>query len=108
MLAVLEYRHGNCAAAVSHFEKAGELIDSQLDALHAYATCLMRIKRPEAAAATLQKSVALNPSDPRERQVLASVLLLVHKPQDALSALQPLPHSNKSFSVLRAVAMGCS
>jgi Flp pilus assembly protein TadD len=108
MLAVLEYRHGNCAAAVPHFEKAGELIDSQLDALHAYATCLMRIKRPEAAAATLQKSVALNPSDPRERQVLASVLLLVHKPQDALSALQPLPHSNKSFSVLRAVAMGCS
>jgi tetratricopeptide (TPR) repeat protein len=90
MLAVLEYRHGNCAAAVPHFEKAGELIDSQLDALHAYAICLMRIKRPEAAAATLQKTVALNPSDPRERQVLASVLLLVHKPQDALSALQPL------------------
>jgi tetratricopeptide (TPR) repeat protein len=90
MLAVLEYRHGNCAAAVPHFEKASELIDSQLDALHAYATCLMRIKRPEAAAATLQKTVALDPSDPRERQVLASVLLLVHKPQDALSALEPL------------------
>jgi tetratricopeptide (TPR) repeat protein len=50
----------------------------------------MRIKRPEAAAATLQKTVALDPSDPRERQVLASVLLLVHKPQDALSALEPL------------------
>jgi tetratricopeptide (TPR) repeat protein len=50
----------------------------------------MRIKRPEAAAATLQKTVALNPSDPRERQVLASVLLLAHKPQDALSTLQPL------------------
>lgn len=90
MLAVLEYRHGNCAEAVPHFERAGELIESQLDALHAYATCLMRIKRPEAAAATLQKAVALNPSDPRERQVLASVLLLAHKPQDALAALQPL------------------
>ena len=90
MLAVLEYRQGNCAEAVPHFERAGELIESQLDALHAYATCLMRIKRPEAAAATLQKTVALNPSDPRERQVLASVLLLAHKPQDALSALEPL------------------
>jgi tetratricopeptide (TPR) repeat protein len=90
MLAVLEYRRGNCAEAVPHFERAGELIESQLDALHAYATCLMRIKRPEAAAATLQKTVALNPSDPRERQVLASVLLLAHEPQDALSALQPL------------------
>jgi len=90
MLAVLEYRHGNCAEAVPHFARAGELIESQLDALHAYATCLMRIKRPEAAAATLQKTVVLNPSDPRERQVLASVLLLAHKPQDALSTLQPL------------------
>jgi tetratricopeptide (TPR) repeat protein len=90
MLAVLEYRQGNCAEAVAHFERSGELIESQLDALHAYATCLMRIKRPEAAAATLQKTVALNPSDPRERQVLASVLLLAHKPQDALSALEPL------------------
>lgn len=90
MLAVLEYRRGNCAEAVPHFERAGELIESQLDALHAYATCLMRIKRPEAAAATLQKTVALNPSDPRERQVLASVLLLAHEPQNALSALQPL------------------
>jgi tetratricopeptide (TPR) repeat protein len=90
MLAVLEYRHGNCAAAVPHFEKAGELIASQPDALHAYATCLMRIKRPEAAAAVLQKTVALNPSDSRERQVLASALLLAHQPQDALSTLQPL------------------
>jgi len=90
MLDVLEYRQGNCAEAVPHFERAGELIESQLDALHAYATCLMRIKRPEAAAATLQKTVVLNPSDPRERQVLASVLLLAHKPQDALSTLQPL------------------
>src|SRR6266576_6955947 len=31
MLAVLEYRQGNCAAATPHFEKAGELLDSQLD-----------------------------------------------------------------------------
>src|SRR5947207_14845501 len=45
MLAVLEYRQGNCAAATPHFEKAGELLDSQLDALHAYATCLVKFKR---------------------------------------------------------------
>src|SRR5262249_14218498 len=37
MLAVLEYRKGDCAAAVPHFDKAGRLLDSQLDALHAYA-----------------------------------------------------------------------
>src|SRR5580698_283192 len=33
MLAVLNYKQGNCAGAVPHFEKVGELLDSQVDAL---------------------------------------------------------------------------
>jgi tetratricopeptide (TPR) repeat protein len=90
MLAVLEYRKGDCRAAVPHFEKAGPLVDSEVDALHAYATCLVRMKRLDAAAATMQKAVALHPDDPRERQVLASVQLMDHKPKDALETLQPL------------------
>ena len=36
MLAVLQYREGNCSSAATHFEKADELIGSQLDALNAY------------------------------------------------------------------------
>ncbi len=90
MFAVMQYQHGNCAAAVPHFEQAGQLIDSQPDALHAYATCLMKLKRIDAAATALQKAVALNPEDPKERQVLASVQLMAHKPKDALATLQPL------------------
>src|SRR5436190_10949396 len=31
MLAVLEYRDGNCQSAVAHFEHAGELLNSELD-----------------------------------------------------------------------------
>jgi tetratricopeptide (TPR) repeat protein len=90
MLAVLEYRKGDCPAAVPHFEQAGPLVDSQLDALHAYATCLVRMKRLDAASATMQKAVALHPDDPRERRVLASVQLMNHKPKDALETLQSL------------------
>jgi tetratricopeptide (TPR) repeat protein len=90
MLAVLEYRQGNCAAAAPHFEKAGELLDSQLDALHAYATCLVKLKRIDEAAATLQRALALRPSDPRERLVLSSIQLMAHKSQDALVTLRPL------------------
>src|SRR5262249_32092549 len=45
MLAVLEYRDGNCQAAVGHFAGAGALLDSELDGLHAYGTCLVRLKR---------------------------------------------------------------
>jgi tetratricopeptide (TPR) repeat protein len=90
MLAVLEYREGDCLAAAPHFQKAGPIVDSQLDALHAYATCLVRLKRLDAAEAVLQKAVALSPDSPRDRQVLASVQLMDHKSKDALETLQPL------------------
>ena len=90
MLAVLEYRQGNCAAAIPHFEEVGQLLDSQLDALHDYVTCLVKLKRFQDAATTLQRAVALRPDDPHERQVMASIQLMAHKPQDALATLRPL------------------
>ena len=90
MLAVLEYQRGNCAAAAGHFEKAGTLLDSQLDALHAYATCLVKLKQPDRAAKVFQRALALNPDDRRERRLLASVQLMAHQPQDALATLAPL------------------
>jgi tetratricopeptide (TPR) repeat protein len=90
MLAVMEYRQGNCAAAAPHFAKAGELLDSQLDALHAYATCLVKLKRTDEAVTTFQKALALRPDDPREHLILASIQLMAHKPQDAIVTLQPL------------------
>ena len=61
-----------------------------MDALHAYSTCLVRLKRLDDAAATLQKAVALHPDDPREHQVLASIQLMDHKSKDAIATLQPL------------------
>jgi tetratricopeptide (TPR) repeat protein len=90
MLAVLEYRKGDCPAAVPHFDKAGRLLDSQLDALHAYATCLAKLKRLDEAAAVLQRAVALRPDDPRERHILASIQIMGQKPKDALATLRPL------------------
>jgi tetratricopeptide (TPR) repeat protein len=100
MLAVLEYRQGNCAAAVPHFEKAAQLLDSQVDALHAYATCLVRLKRLDDAAAIFQKTVAFHPDDRRERHVLASIQLMAHRPQDALTTLQPLLEPNPDANTL--------
>jgi tetratricopeptide (TPR) repeat protein len=106
MLAVLEYRQGNCAEAVPHFEKAGGLIDSQLDALHAFATCLVKLKRLDEAATTFQRALALRPDDPRERRVLASIQLMDHKPQDALVTLQPLLASPDVDSTALQLASG--
>ena len=90
MLAVLEFQQGQCLKALPHFEKAEPLFESQLPALHAYATCLVKLKRFEAAANVLQKALVLNPNDARERQVLSSVQLIAHQPQAAIATLDPL------------------
>ncbi len=94
MLAVLEYQQGNCEDAVTHFEKTGSLFDSQLPALHAHATCLVKLRRPEQAAQVFQRALALNPNDIRERKLLASLQVMAHKSQDALVTLEPLLGEN--------------
>lgn len=90
MLAVLEYRQGNCASAALHFERAGELINSQRDALHAYATCLVKDKKLDQAEKVFERAVALHPDDWQERRVLASLQLMLHRPKDALETLRPV------------------
>jgi tetratricopeptide (TPR) repeat protein len=90
MLAVLEYQRGNCEAAVAHFDKAGTLLDSQIDALHAYATCLVKRKQFDQATEIFRRAVALRPDDPQERHLLASIQLMAKKPKDALATLDPL------------------
>jgi tetratricopeptide (TPR) repeat protein len=90
MLAVLEYQQGNCGAAVPHFEKAAPLFESRLPALHAYGTCLVKLKQLDAAADVFKKSLALNSEDPRERQVLASVQLMSSHSEQAIETLTPL------------------
>jgi tetratricopeptide (TPR) repeat protein len=94
MLAVLEYQQGNCAAAVVHFEKAGPRLASEQSALHADAVCLVKLNQFDRAAQVFQRSVALNPNDPRERHLLATIQLMAHKPADALATLGPLLETN--------------
>lgn len=104
MLAVLEYKQGDCAAAVTHFAKSGHLLDSQLDGLHAYATCLVRLKQFDAAISVFQRAVALEPESTQERKLLASIELMAHKPNDALTTLDPLMQSDPKSDVLQLAA----
>ena len=90
MLAVLEFQKGDCAAATVHFEKAAALLESKSPALHAWGACLVKLKRFEDADEVFQKSVTLNPEDTHERQVLASVELMAHRPERTIATLDPL------------------
>ena len=100
MLAVLEYQQGNCAAAVPHFERAGSLFDSQVSALHAYGICLVRLKQLDRAISVFQRAVALQPDDPQERRLLASIQLMAQRSQDALTTLGPLLQGNLDAETL--------
>src|SRR5437588_3691330 len=60
MLAVLEYREGKCQEAIGHFKEAEETLTSQLDAQHAYGTCLVRLRKLEEATRVFQHTVMLN------------------------------------------------
>lgn len=90
MLAVLEYQQGNCAAAVAHFEKSQSMFENRPTGLHAYATCLVKLKDFDRAVDVFEKTLALNPDNAQDRRVLASVQLMAHKPQDAVATLEPL------------------
>ena len=89
MLAILEYQQGECGKALPHFEKAASLFLSHADALHAYAVCLVHAEQLDKAASVLQNAVRLEPGNPHETRLLASVELMAHRPGAALSMLQP-------------------
>ncbi len=100
MLAVLEYREGNCAAAVPHFEKAATLFATRPPALNAYGVCLVRLRRFEQAVGIFQQSMALGGDHPHDRQVLASVQIMAHQPQQALETLDPLLRTSPDANTL--------
>jgi tetratricopeptide (TPR) repeat protein len=94
MLGVLQYQQGDCASAVVHFEKAAALFESKIPALHAYGSCLVKLKQLQKAADIFSRTLALDPSDRRERQVLASVQLMAHQSEQAIATLSPLLGAN--------------
>jgi tetratricopeptide (TPR) repeat protein len=94
MLAVLEYRQGNCTRAVIHFEKAGDLFDSQVEALRAEAVCLVKLKQVPKGAQVFERVVALEPGNLKERQLLAAIQLMAKQPEAAVATLSPALESD--------------
>jgi len=95
MLAVLDYRRGDCASAVPHFEQGSALTESQPGALQEYGDCLVRLKQPEKAITLFRSALnATSGSNVEIRCLLASVQMMAQHAKDAIATLQQLLQDN--------------
>ena len=89
MLAFLEYAAKDCAGAVPHFEKGGEVLANQPIALAAYGACLAQAGQYSQAVPLFQQALSAEPSVASIRFNLALAQWKANQPQDALLTLQP-------------------
>lgn len=90
MLAALDYKRHDCAAAVKHFQLAGQVLSSQPSALEEYGSCLMDLQKPDEALPIFQQLFELRPDDPHARYNLAVVQLSAGHAPEAVATLEPL------------------
>ncbi|HLJ77378.1 MAG TPA: tetratricopeptide repeat protein [Acidobacteriaceae bacterium] len=101
MLAVLDYRKGDCAGAVRHFSQSEPALGSQPGALQEYGFCLLQLKQMDKGLQIFQGLLDAHPEDARARRALAAVQLSAKQPQNALATLQPLLESSPDVETMR-------
>jgi tetratricopeptide (TPR) repeat protein len=90
MLGALAWKQSDCAAAVQHFSLAKTTIASQPDALREFGACLLKLKRPQEAAAVFRQLIVMQSQDRRARYSLALSLMDAARFREAMAALEPL------------------
>jgi tetratricopeptide (TPR) repeat protein len=90
MLAVIEYKEGDCQGAIEHFESAIAVLASQPDSLVEYGACLASANRLDAAIPILRQAVDLKPADPIARYNLALAQFNLNQTDAALTTLEPM------------------
>jgi tetratricopeptide (TPR) repeat protein len=104
MLAVLDYRRGDCSAAIPHFEQGGSVVDSQPQAMQAYGDCLMKLKETQKAIAIFTRALVQSNTDIHARYRLAAAQMAAQSPKDAIATLQPLLQQNTADADVLALA----
>jgi tetratricopeptide (TPR) repeat protein len=89
MLAFLDYAAKDCASAIPHFEKGGEVLAKQPIAQAAYGACLAQAGHYDQAIPLFQQALGGEPSRESIRFNLALAQWKTNQPQEALSTLQP-------------------
>lgn len=90
MLATLERRNGNCAAANGHFQSAADAINAHSESLEAYGYCLVETKQFERAVPVFEQLATLLPDRTYPKYDLALVLVSAKQYERAIKTLEPL------------------
>ena len=101
MLAVLDFKRGDCAGAVQHFAASEPALASQPGALQEYGFCLMKVKQRAKAVQVFAALLDANPNDARARRALAAAQLSADQLQPALATLQPLLESSPDADTMQ-------
>ena len=100
MIAVMDYRSGDCAGAIGHFAESRAILDAQPGAMQDYGICLLKLRQTDEGIAIFQQMLASHPDDPRPRRALAAAQLDAGRPQDAVATLQPLLDANPDVDTM--------
>jgi tetratricopeptide (TPR) repeat protein len=107
MLGSLSFQHGDCAAAIEHFERSLSLVQRSVEAQREFGSCLFSQGHHRKAEETFRRIAEQNPTEKNVLQ-LAVVQWKSKDFDDALSTLQPLIASrsadSKTFSLAAQIA----
>jgi len=97
MLGAIEFRNGDCAAAVENYAKAPSRVNQSPPALRQYSTCLMALDKPAEAVPVLSQLLTLQ-DQPQNRIALVRAQMAAKERPAALATLQPLLDSGTKDS----------
>ncbi len=107
MLASLAYQSGDCATAAREFAQSPSLIESKVEALEEYGSCLVKLRCSEEAIPVFQHLSDLRPQDDKARYSLAVVELLAKHDRETIATLAPVvaknPHDADGLDLLAEV-----
>jgi tetratricopeptide (TPR) repeat protein len=103
MLGSLSFQHGDCAAAIEHFERSLALVQRSMEAQREFGSCLFSQGDHRKAEETFRRMAEQNPTEKNVWQ-LAVVQWKSKDFDDALSTLQPLMASGSADSKTFALA----
>jgi tetratricopeptide (TPR) repeat protein len=103
MLGSLSFQHGDCAAAIEHFERSLALVQRSVEAQREFGSCLFSQGDHRKAEETFRRMAEQNPTEKNVLQ-LAVVQWRSKDFDDALSTLQPLIASGSADSKTFALA----